>query len=139
MANDKEIIIFNSDNSSDSNSTSKEIVYSSPDIVSSKGPSKSLLKWNEDLTYEYKEKLWFSKSGGKKTKAKASGLSSSKDKVSPKTLIVKSPVPITNYALGLANAKTKDVIFDKTFGVKMPTVMTGAEEKKGEREIGGGS
>ncbi|GJW51872.1 hypothetical protein Tco_0093223 [Tanacetum coccineum] len=92
-----------SDNSSDSDSTSKEIVYSSPDI------------------------------------AKASGLSSSKDKVSPYTLIVKSPVPITNYALGLVNAKTMDVIFDKTFEVKMPTVITGAEEKKGKREIGGGS
>ncbi|GJZ87311.1 hypothetical protein Tco_0658921 [Tanacetum coccineum] len=53
-------------------STSEEIVYSSSDIVSSKGPSKSLPKWYEDLKDEYIEEFWFSKAGGKKTKAKSS-------------------------------------------------------------------
>nr|GEU49639.1 hypothetical protein [Tanacetum cinerariifolium] len=139
MANDKKFIIISLDISSDSKhnpdlqstdgsssfdiSTYEEIVYNSPDIVSSKGPSKSLLKCYEDLNDEYKEESWFSKSGGKNNKAKPSfstakaygssslkvkayRSSSSKAKASPKTLIVKSPVPITNCALRLANAKT---------------------------------
>ncbi|GJV36891.1 hypothetical protein Tco_1409368 [Tanacetum coccineum] len=49
------------------------------------------------------------------SKAKAFG---SKTKASPKTLIVKSPIPITNYVLGLANAKTCDAILNKAFRVK---------------------
>ncbi|GJR10163.1 hypothetical protein Tco_0792815 [Tanacetum coccineum] len=78
MANDKEIIIISSDlqstdgPSSFNTSTSEEIAYSSSDIVSSKGPSKSLPKWYEDLKDEYIEEFWFSKAGGKKTKAKSS-------------------------------------------------------------------
>ncbi|GKE06946.1 hypothetical protein Tco_1398964, partial [Tanacetum coccineum] len=54
---------------------------------------------------------------------------------SPKTLIVKSHVPITNSVLGLANAKTWDAILSKTFVVKIPLTMACAEEKKGKREI----
>ncbi|GKD62143.1 hypothetical protein Tco_1299652, partial [Tanacetum coccineum] len=121
--------------------TSKENVNSSADIVSSKGQSKSLLNWYEDVSDEYKKRFWFSKSGGKdqpsRSKAKALGskakalgskakASGSKAKASPKTLIVKSLVPITNYVLGLANDKTWDAILNKTFRLKIPTVMTGA-------------
>ncbi|GKE33010.1 hypothetical protein Tco_1452332, partial [Tanacetum coccineum] len=58
---------------------------------------------------------------------------------SPKTLIVKSPVPITNGVLGLANAETWDAILSKTFGVKIPPTMACAEEKKGKRKISRGS
>nr|GFB11544.1 hypothetical protein [Tanacetum cinerariifolium] len=137
-----------SDNSSDSHntsdsastsqiSTSKEIVHSYPKSKSSKAPSKSLLMWYKDVSDEYKERFWCSKSGGNKTNAKPSfsdipkakacilakaSMSSSKAKVQPfrskakasgskaiaslKRLIFKSHVPITNYVLGLANAKT---------------------------------
>ncbi|GJV25715.1 hypothetical protein Tco_1378410 [Tanacetum coccineum] len=63
--------------------------------------------------------------------AKASG---SKAKASPKTLIVKSPVLITNCVLGLANSKTWDVILSKTFGVKITSTMTYVVEKKGKRK-----
>ncbi|GJV04799.1 hypothetical protein Tco_1338368, partial [Tanacetum coccineum] len=52
--------------------TSEEYVHSSPDIVYSKGPSNSLLNWYEDLSDEYKERFWCSKSGGNKTNAKPS-------------------------------------------------------------------
>ncbi|GJU69663.1 hypothetical protein Tco_1255922 [Tanacetum coccineum] len=128
-------------------STSKEIYY---DFLEYKGPPKSLLKWYGYLSDEYKDngRFWGSKSGGNESdakhsfsdisKAKACMLAkaqasdaSSKAKVqacgskaklqtSPKTFIVKSPVPITNYVLGLANAKTRDAILSKTFGVKIP-------------------
>ncbi|GKA54586.1 hypothetical protein Tco_0753535 [Tanacetum coccineum] len=148
MANDNENIIIISSNSldldSNSNSsissdlqstdepsffdtsTSKENVNSSADIVSSKGQSKSLLNWYEDVSDEYKKRLWFSKSGGKDqpsgSKAKALGskakASGSKAKASPKTLTVKSLVPITNCVLGLANDKTWDAILNKAFRVK---------------------
>ncbi|GJV39974.1 hypothetical protein Tco_1418414 [Tanacetum coccineum] len=43
--------------------TSEKYVHSSPDIVYSKGPSNSLLNWYEDLSDEYKERFWCSKSG----------------------------------------------------------------------------
>ncbi|GJY50864.1 hypothetical protein Tco_0441711 [Tanacetum coccineum] len=112
-------------------------------------PPKSLLKWYHYLSDEYKDngRFWGSKSGCNESdvkpswkdikKAKACMLAkaqaseaSSKAKVeafgskaklqaSTKTLIVKSPVRITNYVLGLANAKTKDAIKGKTFGVKI--------------------
>ncbi|GJR10666.1 hypothetical protein Tco_0793318 [Tanacetum coccineum] len=87
-------------NSSDSDSTSQistseEIDYSSPKY---KGPHKSLLKWYNYLSDEYKDKFWGSKS---KAKVKASMA-----QASLKTLIVKSHVPITNCVIGLANAKT---------------------------------
>ncbi|GKF82676.1 hypothetical protein Tco_0244332 [Tanacetum coccineum] len=68
--------------------------------------------------------------------AKASG---SKAQASPKTLIVKSPVPITNCVLRLTNAKTWDAILSKTFGVEIPPTMTCVEEKKGNRKIIGGN
>ncbi|GJX59371.1 hypothetical protein Tco_0290761 [Tanacetum coccineum] len=136
----------NSDSYSTSQiSTSEEIDYDSPE------PPKSLLKWYHYLSDEYKDngRFWGSKSGCNKSdvkpswkdikKAKACMLAkaqaseaSSKAKVeacgskaklqaSTKTLIVKSPVPITNCVLGLANAKTWDAIKGKTFGVKIPT------------------
>nr|GEU71668.1 hypothetical protein [Tanacetum cinerariifolium] len=58
---------------------------------------------------------------------------------SPKTLIVKSPILITNGVLGLANAETWDVILSKTFGVKIPLTMAYAEEKKWKIKIIKGS
>ncbi|GJU55374.1 hypothetical protein Tco_1229088 [Tanacetum coccineum] len=124
-------------------STSEEIDYDSPE------PPKSLLKWYHYLSDEYKDngRFWGSKSGCNESdvkpswkdieKAKACMLAkaqaseaSSKAKVeacgskaklqaSTKTLIVKSPVPITNCVLWLANAKTRDAIKGKTFGVKI--------------------
>ncbi|GKB86051.1 hypothetical protein Tco_0958323, partial [Tanacetum coccineum] len=59
---------------------------------------------------------------GSKAKLQTSG-SKSNLQTSPKTLIVKSPVPITNSILRLANAKTWDAILSKTFGVKIPLTM----------------
>ncbi|GKB30678.1 Toll/interleukin-1 receptor domain-containing protein, partial [Tanacetum coccineum] len=53
-----------------------------------------------------------------KAKVEARG-SKAKLQASTKTLIVKSPVRITNCVLGLANAKTRDAIKGKTFGVKI--------------------
>ncbi|GJZ09126.1 retrovirus-related pol polyprotein from transposon TNT 1-94 [Tanacetum coccineum] len=153
-----------SDNNSDSYSTSQistseEIDYDSPE------PPKSLLKWYHYLSDEYKDngRFWGSKSGCNESdvkpswkdieKAKACMLAkaqaseaSSKAKVeacgskaklqaSTKTLIVKSPVPITNCILGLANAKTWDAIKGKTFGVQIPPTMTFAEVKIGKRNL----
>ncbi|GJR07342.1 hypothetical protein Tco_0530326 [Tanacetum coccineum] len=151
MAKGNEIIAINLDTSSDNSSsdyastsqisTSEEIDYSSPEC---KGPSKSLLKWYDYLSDEYKDndRFWGSKSAqasdasskaiiqasgskakvqvsGSKAKiqasmAKASGL---KAQASPKTLIVKNHVPITNCVIGLANAQTWDAILSKTFRV----------------------
>ncbi|GKC82295.1 hypothetical protein Tco_1138012 [Tanacetum coccineum] len=56
---------------------------------------------------------------------------------SPKTLIVKSHLPITNCVIGLANAKTWYAILSKIFGVKIPPTITCAKEKKGKRKIEG--
>ncbi|GJR90215.1 hypothetical protein Tco_0214226 [Tanacetum coccineum] len=72
-----------------------------------------------------------------KTKVQASmaKVSRSKAEASPKTLIVKRPVPITNCVLGHANAKTWDAILSKTFRVKIPSTITCADEKKGKRKI----
>ncbi|GJZ33083.1 hypothetical protein Tco_0578519 [Tanacetum coccineum] len=53
-----------------------------------------------------------------KAKVEACG-SKAKLQASTKTLIVKSPIRITNYVLGLANAKTRDAIKGKTFRVKI--------------------
>ncbi|GJW68593.1 putative transposon, En/Spm-like protein [Tanacetum coccineum] len=53
-----------------------------------------------------------------KAKVESCG-SKAKLQASTKTVIVKSPVPITNCVLRLANAKTKDAIKGKTFGVKI--------------------
>ncbi|GJW77927.1 hypothetical protein Tco_0139609 [Tanacetum coccineum] len=53
-----------------------------------------------------------------KAKVEARG-SRAKLQASTKTLIVKSLVRITNYVLGLANAKIRDAIKGKTFGVKI--------------------
>ncbi|GJV93086.1 hypothetical protein Tco_1540899 [Tanacetum coccineum] len=68
---------------------------------------------------------------GSKAKLQTSG-SKAKLQTSPKTLIVKSPVPITNCVLGLANAKTWDAILSKTFGVKIPPTMACAKEREEE-------
>ncbi|GKD79139.1 hypothetical protein Tco_1341760 [Tanacetum coccineum] len=53
-----------------------------------------------------------------KAKVEARG-SKAKLQASTKTLIVKSHIRITNCVLGLANAKTRDAIKGKTFGVKI--------------------
>ncbi|GJV76577.1 putative transposase-associated domain-containing protein [Tanacetum coccineum] len=71
---------------------------------------------------------------GSKVKVEACG-SKAKLQASTKTLIVKSPVPITNCILGLANAKTWDAIKGKTFGVQIPPTMTFAEVKIGKRNL----
>ncbi|GJT25920.1 putative reverse transcriptase domain-containing protein [Tanacetum coccineum] len=55
---------------------------------------------------------------GSKVQVEACG-SKAKLQASTKTLIVKSPVPITNCILGLANAKTWDAIKGKTFGLRV--------------------
>ncbi|GJU52655.1 hypothetical protein Tco_1226369, partial [Tanacetum coccineum] len=131
-------IVVNLDSSSDNNnsdsySTSEEIDYDSLEP-----PKSLLKWYHYLLDeYKNNGRFWGSKSGCNESdvkpswkdikrnikhvvglKAQASEASSkakveacgskAKAKVSPKTLIVKSPVPITNYALGLANAKTKD-------------------------------
>ncbi|GKA32917.1 ABC transporter I family member 20 [Tanacetum coccineum] len=75
---------------------------------------------------------------GSKAKLQTSR-SKAKLQTSPKTLIVKSFVPITNCILGLANATTCDTILSKTFGLKIPPTMACAEEKKGNRKISKGS
>ncbi|GJR62100.1 hypothetical protein Tco_1504262 [Tanacetum coccineum] len=71
---------------------------------------------------------------GSKVKVEACG-SKAKLQASTKTLIVKSPVPITNCILGLANAKTWDAIKGKTFGVQIPPTMTFAKVKIGKRNL----
>ncbi|GKE76192.1 hypothetical protein Tco_1542312, partial [Tanacetum coccineum] len=135
-----ENIVMNLDSSSDNNnsdsystsqiSTFEEIDYDSPE------PPKSFLKWYHYLSDEYKDNgmFWGSKSRCNESdvkpswkdieKAKACMLakaygSKAKLQASTKTLIVKIPVPITNYVLGLANAKNRDAIKGKTFGVKI--------------------
>ncbi|GKB01254.1 hypothetical protein Tco_0829298 [Tanacetum coccineum] len=71
-----------------------------------------------------------------KGKVQACG-SKAKLQTSPKNLIVKSPIPITNYVLGIANAKTWDAILSKTFGVKITPHMTCVEKKKGRGRLAG--
>ncbi|GJZ39320.1 hypothetical protein Tco_0585883, partial [Tanacetum coccineum] len=123
-------------------STSEEIDYDSPK------PPKSLLKWYHYLSDEYKDngRFWGSKSGCnesdvkpswkdiEKVKAEACG-SKAKLQASTKTLIIKSPVPITNCVLGLANAINWDAIKGKTFRVQIPPIMTFAEVKIGKRNL----
>ncbi|GJU54466.1 putative transposon, En/Spm-like protein [Tanacetum coccineum] len=72
-----------------------------------------------------------------KVKVEACG-SKAKLQASTKMLIVKSPVRITNWILGLANAKTWDPIKGKTFGVKIPPTMTFIEVKIGKRNLKSG-
>ncbi|GJX55923.1 glutamate receptor 2.8-like protein [Tanacetum coccineum] len=74
---------------------------------------------------------------GSKVQVEACG-SKAKLQASTKTLIVKSPVPITNCILGLANAKTWDAIKGKTFGVQIPLTMTFPEVKIGKRNLKNG-
>ncbi|GKD80411.1 hypothetical protein Tco_1343032, partial [Tanacetum coccineum] len=154
------IIVISSDSSSDSDSISKshrsseEITYSSPDIVSNKAPSKSFLKFYDDLTDDDTKEFMFSNSvvkntklyvssyskakafGSSSLKVKGSVSSSSKFKASPKTVSVNSVVRINNCVLGLANGIIWDNIMNKTFGVKISTAISGAEEKKEERVLG---
>ncbi|GJZ37409.1 hypothetical protein Tco_0583600, partial [Tanacetum coccineum] len=119
-------------------STSEEIDYDSPE------PPKSLLKWYHYLSDEYntmagevssKAKV---EACGSKVKVEACG-SKAKLQASTKTLIVKSPVPITNCILRLANAKTWDAIKGKTFRVQIPPTMTFAEVKIGKRNLRSGN
>nr|GEY44119.1 hypothetical protein [Tanacetum cinerariifolium] len=75
---------------------------------------------------------------GSKVKVEACG-SKAKLRASTKTIIIKSPVQIINYVLGLVNAKTWDVIKGKTFGVKIPPTMTFAEVKIRKRNLRSGN
>ncbi|GJZ36482.1 hypothetical protein Tco_0582673 [Tanacetum coccineum] len=75
---------------------------------------------------------------GSKAKLQTSR-SKAKLQTSPKTLIVKSSVPIRNCILGLENATTWDAILSKTFGLKIPPAMACVDEKKGKRKISRGS
>ncbi|GKC47770.1 hypothetical protein Tco_1065492 [Tanacetum coccineum] len=70
-----------------------------------------------------------------KIQASMAKASWSKAQASPKTLIVKSLVPITNYVIGLANAQTWDAILTKTFRVKIPPTITCVKETKRNRKI----
>ncbi|GKF54195.1 hypothetical protein Tco_0161105, partial [Tanacetum coccineum] len=74
---------------------------------------------------------------GSKVKVEACG-SKAKLQASTKTLIIKSPVPITNCVHGLANAITWDAIKGKTFGVQIPPTMTFAGVKIGKRNLRSG-
>nr|GEU63256.1 hypothetical protein [Tanacetum cinerariifolium] len=140
MSKGNEIIVINLDTSSYNNnsdsaitsqiSTSEEIDYDSPEY---KGPPKSLLKWYGYLSSKAKVQTCGLKSKLQTSRSKA------KLQTSLKTLIVKSPVPIINCVLRLANAKTWDAILSKTFGMKLPPTMACAEEKKGNRKISKGS
>ncbi|GKB53005.1 hypothetical protein Tco_0903758, partial [Tanacetum coccineum] len=105
--------------------TSEEIDYDSPE------PPKSLLKWYHYLPDEYKD------NGRSKVQVEACG-SKAKLQASTKTLIIKSPVPITNCILGLTNAKTWDAIKGKTFRVQIPPTMTFAKVKIGKRNLRSG-
>ncbi|GKB51111.1 hypothetical protein Tco_0901864, partial [Tanacetum coccineum] len=140
------IIAIISDTSLDNNSsdfastsqisTSEEIVYSS---LECKGPSKSLLKWYDYLSDEYKDNdrsnhlifldliLYFSVV----IIVVVANLVISDMKMIEFHFLV----PITNCVIGLANAKTWDAILSKTFGVKIPPTITCAKEKKGKRKI----
>ncbi|GJS72296.1 hypothetical protein Tco_0705137 [Tanacetum coccineum] len=71
---------------------------------------------------------------GLKVKVEACG-SKAKLQASTKTLIVKSPIPITNCVLGLVNSITWDAIKGKAFGVQIPPIMTFAEVKIGKRNL----
>ncbi|GKC10123.1 hypothetical protein Tco_1001733, partial [Tanacetum coccineum] len=129
------------DNNSDLYNTSQISTFEEIDYDSLE-PPKRLLKWCHYLSHEYKDngRFWGSKSGCNESDVKPSwkdiekaktcmlaktqaSEASSKAKVEAceskaklqaltKTLIVKSPVPITNYELSLANAKTRDAIKD---------------------------
>nr|GEU53792.1 hypothetical protein [Tanacetum cinerariifolium] len=145
----------NTSNSSSTSqiSTSEEIDYDSSEY---RAPPKSLLKWYGYLSDEYKDKgcnetkacmLAKAQASDASSKAKAQACGSkaklqtsrSKAKLqrSPKTLIVKSLVPITNGVLGLANADSWDVILSKTFRMKIPPTMACAEENKRKMKIQG--
>ncbi|GKC38488.1 hypothetical protein Tco_1050872 [Tanacetum coccineum] len=132
-----EIIVISSYSSSDLESSngpfsfdfsldisSEEIVYSSPDIEVKKGKATSKAKPSFSSIEKAKASIL----------AKASGSSSSKAKASK---MVKSLVPIRNYVIGLANARTWYSILNKTLGVKIPTFGTSATHKKEKRKIGG--
>ncbi|GKA18611.1 hypothetical protein Tco_0698526 [Tanacetum coccineum] len=120
--------------------TSEEIDYDSSE------PPKSFLKWYHYLSDEYRNNAQASEASSK-TKVEACGSkvqveacgSKAKLQASTKTLIVKSPVPITNCILGLANAKTWDAIKGKTFGVQIPLTMTFPEVKIGKRNLKNGN
>ncbi|GKD06428.1 hypothetical protein Tco_1181402, partial [Tanacetum coccineum] len=83
---------------------------------------------------ESKAKLQTSRSKAKLQTSR----SKAKLQTSPKTLIVKTSVPITNCILGLPNATTWDAILSKTFRVKIPSTMACAKEKKWKRKISKG-
>ncbi|GJS96290.1 hypothetical protein Tco_0803258, partial [Tanacetum coccineum] len=126
------IIAINLDTSSDNNSsdsdnntsdsastsqisTSEEIDY---DSLEYKGPPKRGKAQASEASSKAKVQACGSKAKVKTSGSKAklqTSRSKAKLQTSPKTLIVKSPVPITNYVLGLANAKTWDTILSKTF------------------------
>ncbi|GJR29445.1 hypothetical protein Tco_1105677 [Tanacetum coccineum] len=113
----QEIIVISSDSSSDLESTNgsssfdsssdnnyEEIVYSSPNIVSSKGLSKSLLKWYDDLIDEDIEEFMFSISKGKKTKDSMSSTSKAKPSFSS---VAKAEASLLAKASGSSFSKAK--------------------------------
>ncbi|GJX40971.1 hypothetical protein Tco_0255961 [Tanacetum coccineum] len=130
-------------------STSEEIDYDSPEGSKSRGNESDAKPSFSDISKAKACMLAKAQASDASSKAKVQACgskaklqtSSSKVKLqrSPKTLIVKSHVPITNCVLGLANVETWDAILSKTFGVKIPPTMACAEEKKGKRKISKGS
>nr|GEX11612.1 hypothetical protein [Tanacetum cinerariifolium] len=91
------IITFCFDNNISLESNNFKQSSNSEDIVSSKGPSKALLKWYDDTKDEDIPGFMFSMSGDKIIQS---------PKKPTLTVIVKSPVLIKNYVLRLANIET---------------------------------
>nr|GEU52612.1 hypothetical protein [Tanacetum cinerariifolium] len=146
-----EIIAINLDTSSNNNNTSEDIDYDSPeyrgppktllkwygylsDEYKDKGDNENdakpsfldismakacMLAKAQASDASSKAKV---QACGSKTKLQTS-MSKTKLQRSPKTLIVKSPVPITNGVLRITNAETCDANLSKTFGVKIPPTM----------------
>ncbi|GKB88714.1 hypothetical protein Tco_0960986, partial [Tanacetum coccineum] len=96
-------------------STFKDIVYSSPECKSSKGPSKSLLKWYDYLSNEYKDnnRFWGSKSGGNESNAKPSFSDISKAKA---CILAKAQASEASSKAKVQASGSKDKV--QTFGSK---------------------
>ncbi|GKD66241.1 hypothetical protein Tco_1308349, partial [Tanacetum coccineum] len=139
MSKEKEIIAINLDTSSDNNSDSGN--------NTSDSSSTSQISTSEEIDYdslEYKGPPKTQAShASSKAKVQACGskakLQTSRSKAklqrSPKTLVVKSPIPITNCVLGLANAETWDAILSKTFRVKIPQLWLVQKRRKGRGRL----
>nr|GEZ48564.1 hypothetical protein [Tanacetum cinerariifolium] len=124
----------NSNSDSDSTSqirTSEETDYSSLEY---KGPPKNISKAKAFVLAKASESSLKAKVQESRSKAK---VKASMAQASPKPLIFKSPVPITNCVIGFANAKTWDAILSKTFGAKIPQLSLVQKKRKGRGRLKG--